>query len=198
MYMTFPTRKVGFGAAINLRNDAWSLVRTRDGGRTWGPVASPCGKMAHYEIPSFATARAGWVLCAGQPGAGSQLKAVYATGDSGRHWRIVMSTGWSPSGRATPKPIPTQGYADGIAFAKSRGWVYQSRSLSYTSADAGHTWRPTNFGVRNPTDIGIEGLTALSNRDAIALVRSGDWKQRYLVRTVDGGRTWQAVRTWRR
>jgi photosystem II stability/assembly factor-like uncharacterized protein len=196
--MTFPTTKVGFGAAVDLRNDAWSLVRTRDGGRTWRRVASPCGKTAQYEVPSFTTATSGWVLCAGQPGAGSQLKAVYRTGDGGRHWQIVMSTGWSPSGGATPKAIPTQGYADGIAFAKSRGWVSLSRGLSYTSADAGHTWRPTSFGLRNPTDIAIEGLTALSNRDAIALVRSGDWKQRYLFRTVDGGRTWQAVRTWRR
>jgi photosystem II stability/assembly factor-like uncharacterized protein len=195
--MTFPTRKVGFGAAIDLRNDAWSLVRTRDGGRTWGPIASPCGKTAQYEVPSFTTPRVGWVLCAGQPGAGSQLKAVYRTGDGGGHWQIVMSMGWSPSGGVTPKAIPEQGYAHGIAFAGSRGWVYQGRALSYTSADAGHTWRPTSFGLRDPTEIGIESLTALSNRDAIALVRSADWKQHILFRTLDGGRTWHAVRIWR-
>jgi photosystem II stability/assembly factor-like uncharacterized protein len=96
----------------------------------------------------------------------------------------------------TPQAIPEAGYLHGGAFSGDRGWILQGRGYTYTSADAGHTWRVTRFGLPSESDAEVLDLTALSRDAALALVRTSDWKRRILFRTADGGITWHAVRTW--
>jgi hypothetical protein len=194
---TFPTRTVGVGALYDA-NGLWSLVQTRDRGRHWSHVDSPCRRRAQYLVPSFATPQLGWVLCAGQPGAGHQLKAIFGTGDGGRKWQLVMNTGWSPApDSSAPRGIPDAGYAKGIAFSTSRGWIWQSEFFSYTSTDRGRTWRPVEFGLAQPAALEIEDLSAVGARIAYALARLDGGLRRELLRTTDGGHSWQIARTWR-
>ena len=194
---TFPTPTIGVGALYDA-NGVWSLVHTHDYGRHWSRLRSPCGATAQYLVPSFITSRVGWVLCAGQPGAGHQLKAIFRTRDGGRGWHLVMNTGWTTQPRsATPGGIPDAGYANRLAFSSSRGWVGQSEFFSYTSPDGGRTWRPVDFGF-SPTAGGeIEDVSAVTGRTAYALARLDGGRRRELLRTTDAGRSWQIVHTWR-
>ena len=193
--LTAPTSKVWFGALYD-KSDRWSLKRTRDGGRSWSDVRSPCREQGPWGAPRswFTTVVEGWLLCGGQPGAGHQLKAVFRTHDGGRSWRMVMSTGWRPGGASSPGAIPDAGYASGIAAAGGRAWIWQDRFRSYTSVDGGHRWAP--IGFTNANGVEIEDLAPISRNVAFALVHL-TWRRRELRRTDDGGRTWRVIHVWR-
>jgi photosystem II stability/assembly factor-like uncharacterized protein len=191
--LTFANERVGFGALYD-KADRWSLQRSDDGGRSWSMVRSPCGEVGPWGVPhsSFPAARRGWIACGGQPGTGSQLKAVFQTSDGGRSWQLRMSAGWN--GRSTRGAISSAGYIHGIAAAGGRVWIWQSRYVSYTSSDGGRTWR--KIGFTQPDAVEIADLAPVSRRVTFALVRVAP-KRYDIRRTEDGGRRWNVVRSWR-
>jgi hypothetical protein len=193
--MTFPTATDGFGALYD-RKERWTLLRTRDGGDSWSPFRSPC--RYYNNVAWFETPREGWTLCQDIAGAGQAIKGVFRTRDGGRSWRLVMSAAWR-LGPSTRGAITTAGYAQGIAFAGGRGWLWQTRNGSYTSSDGGSKWTPIAFTHLPATSlelIEIDDVAPVTRDVAFALVNR-NWTRRELRRTDDGGRTWEIVRVWR-
>jgi len=197
---SFPTSRVGF-ALRSRQADAGPLMRTLNGGRTWRRVRSPChkgwGGHAWAAAVSFASPRHGWLLCTGQPSAGSQSKAVYMTTTSGASWKRLVNVHFEP-GRIRSGGLLWQGYPRGISFTPSgRGILWAARDNTYRTQDGGRSW--ARLSVTSPEE--REGLSAslVSNRVGYLLLqdsgRRNDWE---LLRTNDGGRSWRVVRSWAR
>jgi photosystem II stability/assembly factor-like uncharacterized protein len=196
---SFPSPRVGF-AMSSKQADAGDLMKTVDAGRTWRRVGSPCAKgwggYAWGAALSFVSPSRGWLLCTGQPGAGSQSKALYVTSDGGRQWRRLLNAHFE-RGRIRLGGLQGSGYAHGISFARSGlGLLWGSRGYSLWTADGGRHWHPvsaTSPEVR-------EGWTGwvVSDRIAYLLVHdTGSRRAQKLLRTADAGRTWKLVRDWR-
>jgi photosystem II stability/assembly factor-like uncharacterized protein len=65
------------------------IWRTTDAGRTWTEVPDPCGTAFPYaptQILTRVDAANLWLLCGGDSGVGSQVKASFHSTDGGRHW----------------------------------------------------------------------------------------------------------------
>jgi photosystem II stability/assembly factor-like uncharacterized protein len=197
---SFPTARVGF-ALRSRQADAGPLMRTLNGGHTWRRVRSPCDKgwggYAWAGAVSFVSPRHGWLLCTGQPGAGSQSKAIYVTKTSGASWTRLVNVHFEP-GRVRSGGLHGDGYPRGLSFTPSgRGILWEARGDTYRTADGGRHWR--GISVTSPED--REGLSAsfVSDRVGYLLLQDSgrrlDWE---LLRTRNAGRSWRVVRSWAR
>lgn len=197
---SFPTSRVGF-ALRSRQADAGTLMRTRNGGRTWRRVRTPCrkgwGGHAWAAAVSFASSRHGWLVCMGQPSAGSQAKAIYETTTSGASWKRLVNVHFEP-GRTRSGGLHWNGYPRGISFTPSgRGILWEAREHTYRTEDGGRHW--ARLSVTSPDE--REGLSAslVSDRVGYLLVQDNgrrlDWE---LLRTGNGGRSWRVVRSWAR
>jgi photosystem II stability/assembly factor-like uncharacterized protein len=157
------------------------IRRTSDGGDTWQAFANPCDPEWGW-VFDFTDASIGWVLCAGQPSAGSQGKDLYRTGDGGDHWTKV-----------TRGIELFHGYAAGLAAADARHvWItleYGGEILA--SADGGASWT----SAYDVLALGMPGRfgkpTLLSPRHA--LVSAWDSLDGVILATRDGGAHWTQV-----
>ncbi len=61
------------------------IIATHDGGETWEALSHPAPESAWEASIFFSNAERGWLLIGGQPGAGAQMKEVFATYDGGPH-----------------------------------------------------------------------------------------------------------------
>jgi photosystem II stability/assembly factor-like uncharacterized protein len=197
---TFPTSRVGF-ALRSGRAGSGSLMRTLDGGHTWRGVRSPCSKgwggYAWAAEVSFVAPKHGWLVCTGQPSAGSQAKAIYETSNSGTNWKRLVNVDFEP-GRPRLGGLHSNGYPRGISFTPSgRGILWQAREDTYLTEDGGRHWH--RISVTSPEE--REGLSAslVSDRIGYLLLQDNgkgrDWE---LLRTGDGGSSWRLVRSWAR
>jgi photosystem II stability/assembly factor-like uncharacterized protein len=173
------------------------IAATADGGRGWTQLRSPCRRGLGVEVHvSLASPARGWVLCAGEPGAGQQLKAVYSTDTGGKRWRlrssaVVPGLGVGRAGRG----LPGSGYAHGISFRPGGvGWLWESRGSFLATSDGGRTWHA--LAVGEPEIVEAQSAQLLSDRAGLALFRRPN--DVALERTTDGGRSWRIVRTWPR
>ena len=175
------------------------LVSTSDGGRTWTPqAAAPC----HYDpnIPltflgavsiSFADALHGWVGCSWPAGVGMGPKAISATTDGGKTWRLVAAN-LPPDGPSIGQ-ISVGGYLTGIAMRPSGlGFSWASPGLNQKTTDGGRTWTLDPPGILDGPMISSAWL--LDDRNWLALVRAGAAPApQTLQATSDGGQTWRVV-----
>ncbi len=193
--LPFGCDKNGFGFATPTRGFAGGycaggapfLYRTDDGGRSWrrqaisGVALCACGVSA----PRFFTARDGALSLIGftENGSGRPLVRVYWTGDGGSHWR--------GSG-------PNADRAIAVSLADTRtAWVAAGRpgrlrgpfDRLFRTTDAGRHWQTS----RLPFDADGYQLDAVSATLAYAFrpVDGGG----SILRTEDGGRSWQKIRT---
>jgi photosystem II stability/assembly factor-like uncharacterized protein len=192
------------------------ILATDDGGRTVRRLHVPCrSDVSWNRAVSRVTPMLGFLACAGQPAAGSQLKSLYVTHDAGRTWRL----------EAGEKHVPDIGYLVSIAFTSARdGAMTATRGGAAVTHDGGRTWRwivTSDFGASvraapggwfvlagglfrtdesgrrrsllyphsqpGPMDVSFS-----TPRDGIGI--GWDWTQtngQLVVATHDGGRTWQ-------
>ena len=154
------------------------LIITRDRGRSWHELPNPC-------TPEYATdERLGtsdgvhvWLLCAGQPGAGQQLKVLHRSPDGGAHW---------DAGR----DAPSGGYVWNLAVSGlEREWLSLHRGTLQVTADGGATWQAgIPYEVANAEDTGV-GPVRFSDPSHGWVAGSSS-----VFRTIDGGAHWDGVR----
>jgi photosystem II stability/assembly factor-like uncharacterized protein len=196
---SFATQRIGYAMKSRQAN-AGDLMKTTDGGRSWGRVGSPCrkgwGGYAWSASISFVSPRRGWVLCKGQPSGGGQSKALYLTTDGGVRWKRLLNAFFEP-GRVRLGTLHS-GYAAGMSFTRGgHGLLWSARGNTLRTSNGGRHWRPisaTSPEVR-------EGLSGwlVSDRVGYLLVQNDSMAKGWeLLRTDDGGRGWRRVHTWPR
>lgn len=195
---SFATPRIGLGFRtyeVGNRNRL-ALLRTRDGGRSWVTIRKPANCFSEYPDLDLVTPRLGWVVCAGEPGAGNEEKAVFSTRDGGRTWH----EGASVQGMNNPKErggISLLGYPAGIAFAPNGfGLMWESRGTLYVTRDGGKNWHARPDLAAFDVDFG-RGGSAFADGTGFVLLGHGGGSSARLVATHDFGRTWRVVQRWR-
>lgn len=180
----FATRNVALGYRAGQFEFVKGLVSTGNGGKSWQPLPSPCPRFASFSAATeLVTPTLGWVVCAGQPGAGQQLKAVFRTTDGGRKWR------------RTAGGLGSSGYAWGADFARDGfGLVWESRGTLYVTRDGGERWTPKTRFALPELDFGA-GAAAFSGGRGLVLLWRGNRSER-LFSTHNFGHSWQLVHRW--
>jgi photosystem II stability/assembly factor-like uncharacterized protein len=167
----------------DVRNGWVGLRATRDGGRTWRRIRSPCDGYDDEHL-ALATARVGFVVCGGQPATIMQDKLLYRTADSGRTWRLVANARMfgAPKLRGI---LPSEGYADVMTFRDPRHGVLAAGRIGlYTTTDGGLRWQTGLVMVDGPA---ITAVAWPTRRALYVLLTNGE-----LVRR-DARRRWRLV-----
>jgi photosystem II stability/assembly factor-like uncharacterized protein len=169
-----------------------TIVATDDGGLHWRPFAAPCpaGPEAPAHVGLFPDAK-GWVVCAGDAAAGSQGKAILATGDGGTTWQALSFVGFQ-GGQIGGLPLGGIIQAAGIVPAAT-GLLGTSHG-SFRTTDGGRTWQEIAFG--DPESHSIDAVSLVNGRSGFILLREFDVAREILLATADGGVTWRRVTGW--
>lgn len=149
-----------------------------DGTAAWRPLPFPCSD--RWSAALAAALGGGLFLgCAGEPGAGNQLKAAYFSADGGHTWSQVTAP-------------PLAGYLESASM-NSAGTIFLSgdRMGIYVSWDRGRSWHesPSLASAVNLAGAGFP-LTGsiLTSTFGYAFQQGVDHQQVWLTR--NGGRTW--------
>jgi len=121
--------------------DDGGLVVTRDGGRRWTPLPDPCAR--GWSTESMAAPGNGdlWLICGGAPSGNGQPKSVYRSADAGVSWRLVASTGSTPSSEGAVGEIPLAGYVSQLATVSPKiAWLGLGGVGVARTTDGGATW----------------------------------------------------------
>ncbi len=162
-----------------------ALLRTDDGGAGWTTLAVPC---QGFGMPlATLDGMHVWLVCPGQPSAGSQAKDVYTSADGGVTWTLRAQT-------EPPAPvgkITISGYAQSLALASNTtGFLGMNRGDLYRSVDGGATWIASGLGPGEdffPTTQFVDAMHGW----AVAQLSTMDMAGRVgLYRTADAGITW--------
>jgi photosystem II stability/assembly factor-like uncharacterized protein len=172
-------------------SSGYRLLHTADGGRTWDTILNPCKGFFAGDPFSFISRSTGWIMCAAQPGAGSQFKTLFRTDNGGRSWQeISQTTPVKDDGSGAPAGLPITGYASDIFFLDARrGWLAENRGPLLWTTDGGQTWeQDTGLGNREDFERGVEFVSP----DSGFLVGSSSGLAD-LRETHNGGVTWSTV-----
>jgi photosystem II stability/assembly factor-like uncharacterized protein len=140
------------------------LYESRDGGATWSEQALP-----DLSCPQGCIVSAPTFVSVADGFLDVEPGPLYATHDGGSTWTKVGL----PAGVGTPDFVDA---SDGFAFGRARLWV---------TRDGGSTWTE----IVPDHSLSNASVEFVSSRVGFALVSGA----RYLLRTDDGGRTWQTV-----
>ncbi|MDE3097286.1 MAG: hypothetical protein KGK07_14960, partial [Chloroflexota bacterium] len=151
-----------------------ALAQTPSGWRQ--QLALPSGDL--YDAV-FATPDVAWAVGPG---------GIFRSADGGRSWAVAYIGGDSPGWFLAVAAAP-----DGL-----HGWAVGGLGLIVATTDGGKTWTPQPSG----TQVNLETVAAIGNGRAIAAgvdigfsdVVSAGPKPHVILRTSDGGATWQEVR----
>jgi photosystem II stability/assembly factor-like uncharacterized protein len=163
------------------------LLETSEGGLSWERLGSPCA--GSNALVSFPSPLRIWIVCAGQPGAGNEAKAVYSSNNGGRNWRKLVDV--PMTGRAGG--LTGYGYPQGISFTpQGYGLLWESRGTLDLTRDGGRHWKA--LAVAEPElDFGLSAVMLSETRALVLLEREGNYR---LLATADGGRSWTVVQRW--
>jgi photosystem II stability/assembly factor-like uncharacterized protein len=193
---SFASDTVGFAPTGHVIQGTSLIAVTPDGGHTWHEIQGPCHRPYDMTVSvSFPTATRGWALCAasdfrrGSP----QYKAIYETRDGGLTWvsRLEQTRDGSPccpviNGAAMGLSM----FRDGNGFA----WTGGANAFLYRTTDRGRTWSQVWRGTGHSE---LLGAWWFDMQSGIA-VRYGGRRGWNLVRTTDGGFTWDSLGIYRR
>jgi photosystem II stability/assembly factor-like uncharacterized protein len=184
-WTTHPTPVAGFFA--DLSRPTASDVVTHDAGQSWQELPTPENGAGYERRIFFLSATEGWLVVAGQPGAGSQYKEVFSTTDGGQSWTHLTGS-LAPLGSNLPNTpghgIPIIGYLGQLLFTSdTEGWMASPRGGILHTSDGG-----TNWSVSLVDEEG--NLSAVHFTDA----QHGYVLSQIAFRTTDdGGVTWHAI-----
>ncbi|HEU4697709.1 MAG TPA: YCF48-related protein [Gemmatimonadales bacterium] len=164
-----------------------TVLHTEDGGRTWQVTPVAGADSLDFRSVHAVDARTAVVASAGQPA------RLYRTTDGGRSWTKVYE---SPD---------TAAFFDGLRFWDARrGMVYSDpvngSFLVLTTADGGRTWTPVPRAAL-PAPLPREASFAASGSGIVlepggrVWIATGGGDRARVLRSSDGGRTWQAAET---
>ena len=195
---SFATPQIGLGFRTYMVGNAihLALLHTSDGGRAWTRAPKPTKCLSEFPDIDLVTPRLGWMVCAGEGGAGNEPKAVFSTRDGGRTWRegAFAEALNHPEERGGMSLL---GYPAGIAFAPNGfGLMWESRGTVYFTRDGGSHWQHKRHLALFDVDFG-RGASAFANGTGFVLLSYPGGPLTRLVETRDFGRTWHLVRRWR-
>lgn len=151
-----------------------TIIHTADGGRTWEQQKSP---VPFYLMKTcFVTPLKGWIV--------SERTHILSTDDAGKTWQIQFKD--------------EDFILKSISFCDPRhGWAVGEYGFIYCTKDGGATWKKQagDFDISEKTGEVVAGnflfdVVAVDPQTAWAVGIDG-----YVVRTVDGGKTWKEVKT---
>jgi photosystem II stability/assembly factor-like uncharacterized protein len=183
---------IGFRGAAGAGTDpdGMRLRETNDGGRTWVERPDPCARWWPLLTDvQFVSARHGWLLCSGQGSGTMGPAAVFESVDGGATWALRSANGFfgGPSAGVAPG-----GPVEGLAMsAGAAGWVWQGRSGTARTGDAGGTW--TNAPPGKPEEVFVSSMSVLNDDTAFAIVFDGERGVTGIIGTDDAGVTWHDV-----
>jgi hypothetical protein len=171
----------GVGYVLAIRRDMGRpllLAGPLGGSGRWRSVPVPCrGAWSG----ALAAGPGGWLFlgCGLEPGAGTQLKDAYLSGDGGLSWRRVASP-------------PIGGYLGGASMSPG-GTIFLSggRMDVYVSRDRGRSWHesPSLYDAAGAAGAGFPLVAStVTDTDGFAVQEGVDQQQVWL--TSDGGRRW--------
>jgi photosystem II stability/assembly factor-like uncharacterized protein len=178
-----------------VKKDGGVLYNSTDGGASWRqvqlpPVSTYSAAHAMFGLPIFFDSRNGVVAAKlYDTGTSAQPVAVYSTHDGGLTWH----------GRLAPQTAATRRYQRGsftVPFGASSptDWAMYAGSTLYITNDAGLTW--TTVHPKLPKAVAaVDGLDSArpTGMWAQANGHTGNFYPPYLLRSVDGGRTWRML-----
>lgn len=166
----------------NGADDAASLLSTEDGGASWTTEQIPCGLDASSVVLASAPDGSLLAVCAGQPSAGYQPKAVSRSFDGGRTWSVYPGCAAYWQKCPNPSPAIDNGYLGEVdAVSASTAYLTGNRSLLLVTHDGGISWEPTGVGDE---DGGPSQTIFFSPEDGVVLGDGTLWT------TTDGGVDW--------
>lgn len=157
------------GDAYVAVGDYGTIVRSRDGGKTWQQAAAvPVSGL--LTSVSFADARNGWAV--GHGG------IILATRDGGETWAIQHT--------ADGKPVLL-----GVHFTDAdHGYVVGAYGTAMLTADGGKTWEPMPVGEGRDADLHLNHVFSGPDGLLVAVGESGS-----AFRSKDGGQHWTRLAT---
>lgn len=184
----FSDEKTGWAAGVNHRQTVLSVRYTADGGRSW---KTEFQKNNYHEGTAecagfnFLNNREGWLLTAPDVYAHSKGE-LYHTADAGRNWRKTSEV-------ALQQPV-----AKRLCFVDSEtGWLpldFGGLSVTHDGGKSFQTVGASNRGdIRDTQKIsGAEEIAFPTKQIGLAVGTNLDLGE-YLLRTGDGGKTWEQV-----
>ena len=165
-----------------------TIVRTNDGGQTWirqqSPLENPDSQVQFWGNPV-------WDVCLSDKGRGIVIGGSdvppYITDDDGVSWNVGQLL----------KPSRTNWYSvcfsdDNTAVVVGGSWkLTGSFDLIYRSTDGGHEWHEVyrkDYAFKHDFPVGLLGVSFGDSNVGVAVGLESQ-----IVRTEDGGRTWQEV-----
>lgn len=178
------------------------LYGTSDAGTTWKLREDPC----RFAVPGSGAdpmAAVGvatvWLGCAGEPGAGSQAKAIYTSTDAGRTWKLAGSSGPAGAGPPARGTVPLAGYLQQLVVTSPTvAWMALARGTLMVTRDGGRTWEaaiPSALlaGSSGAAAVAFAGPTSGWALAGVVGEPGGSSATDVVFRTVDGGRRWAPV-----
>jgi photosystem II stability/assembly factor-like uncharacterized protein len=161
-----------------------TVIRSADGGATWSRLEIAESASLDFRDIDAVDDRTAYVLSIGT---GDQSR-IYKTSDAGRSWTLQFR---NTDPRAFFDAMTFRDARTGFAIADS----IEGRMLVIGTTDGGARWTPVSSGL--PPALENEGAYAASGTN-IAIVGPRIWigtSASRVVRSPDGGRTWDAVAT---
>jgi photosystem II stability/assembly factor-like uncharacterized protein len=148
------------------------LLRTSDGGRTWGAAGA---RIHHLADVDFVSARHGFAI--------TKRDVLLATRDAGDSWQRVHRFPYAPNGPYGPSLV----FVD-----RENGWVVPAGGPIYRTRDAGRTWTRLLFPCRRedhpagPTFVDDQNGYVVCGGQLATIMQF-----KALYATSNGGETWR-------
>ncbi len=179
--------------------DSVDLLVTSDGGTTWRTRSSPpCIGTNWGAYLSEAPDGVLWLACAGEPGAGQEVKNFARSLDGGKTWlqgpcAIPPGATTLPECFISPSPISSGYLGDIAATSATTAFIDGGRNVVQVTHDGGVSWELTSANIGDDGDLGTGGLFFANREDGWFIEGQGNTTGSELWRTTDGGDTWAHV-----